>query len=85
MPRKNEDFRIGYMDAVDFNFELGEAWGGNIIYPSVKNLKSSHKYVHLCGIVKVKVVLLKHVMKAQDQVWNAEKGILVNKKGRKKK
>lgn len=30
---------IGYMDRTDFDCELGYADGGNVIYPSVKNLK----------------------------------------------
>ena len=46
---------IGYMDLVDFEFELGAAQGGNRIYPSVEELTSGKKCISQCGIVEVKV------------------------------
>jgi hypothetical protein len=47
----------GYMCGVDFQHELGEASDGNIIYPSVNNLKQNKPCWKECGIVKVKITL----------------------------
>ena len=33
--------RVGWMDAVDFQHELGEALGGNTIYPSEEDLRKN--------------------------------------------
>ena len=50
---------IGYMDRTDFEYELGQASGGNIVYPNIEDLKE-HKAgcINECGIVKVKVELV---------------------------
>jgi hypothetical protein len=56
---------VGYMDMVDWEHELGEAKGGNRVYPSVKDLKECRPCVAECGIVKVEVRFLK-VVKKQD-------------------
>jgi len=48
---------IGYMDKVDFDYELGGAKGGNRIFPSVKDLEENKKCVKSCGIVEVEVRL----------------------------
>lgn len=53
--------RTGYMDYVDFLYELGEARGGNTIYPSIKNIKEYVSCVDECGIVEVEVKLVKVV------------------------
>lgn len=49
---------IGYMCKVDFDHELGAAKGGNVVYPSVEDLRENRNCVNSggCGIVKVKVV-----------------------------
>lgn len=47
------EIKYGYMCTIDWNWELGEAKGGNTIYPSVKDLKEVHDFN--CGIVKVKI------------------------------
>lgn len=49
--------KYGYMCKVDFDFELGEVSSGNLIFPSVEDLKKNMKCVSSCGIVKVKVEL----------------------------
>lgn len=49
------------MCAVDFQWEVGEAMGGNRIYPSVKDLKDNLTCWKECGIVKVKVTQVKWV------------------------
>ncbi len=51
----------GYMCGVDWQHELGEAMGGNVVYPSVDDLKKHRKCVKNCGIVEVKVQLSKWV------------------------
>lgn len=48
----------GYMCAIDWDWELGEAMGGTKIYSSVEDLKECHKCWEECGIVKVKVSLV---------------------------
>jgi hypothetical protein len=41
------------MCAVDFDWELGEAKGGNTIYASEKDLRENHDCVDNCGIQEV--------------------------------
>jgi hypothetical protein len=53
----DEKVRIGYMDKVDFEFKLGEALGGNMVFPSIKDLKEHRKCSDECGIVEVEVRL----------------------------
>lgn len=48
--------RKGYMCKIDFDHELGEALGGNVIYPSIEDLKKHHPY-KTCGIVEVEITL----------------------------
>lgn len=62
-------FVEGYMCAIDWQHELGEAMGGNKIYPSIKDLKRNHTMWDECGIVKVKVELVEWVEK-QDLMKN---------------
>jgi len=45
------------MCGVDFKYELGEAAGGNTIYPSIADLKRNKPCWLECGIVRVSVVL----------------------------
>ncbi len=52
---------IGYMDKIDFECEVGLADGGNVVYPSIENLKKNKKCVSQCGIVKVEVKLIEVV------------------------
>ncbi len=54
--------RTGYMDKVDFDEELGNASGGNRVYPSVENLQRQQPCSKECGIVKVEVKLLEVVV-----------------------
>ena len=46
----------GYMCMTDFECELGMACGGNVVYPSVEDIKRNRKCVESCGIVKVAVI-----------------------------
>ena len=47
--------RYGYMDGVDFSWELGEACGGNKVYASVSDLLENQECAEECGIVRVKI------------------------------
>ena len=47
--------RTGYMDKVDFDEELGNALGGNKIYPSEEDLRHQKPCTKQCGVVKVEV------------------------------
>lgn len=49
--------RVGYMCKTDFTWEVGEAIGGNTIYPSIEDLKENRKCWEECGIVKVKILI----------------------------
>lgn len=57
----------GYMDLVDFYYELGAAKGGNTIHASIKDLKERHSCVDECGIVKVKVELVEIIKNSDFQ------------------
>ncbi len=45
----------GYMCMTDYDYELGVAKGGNVVYPSVEDIKENRSCVSECGIVKVAV------------------------------
>ncbi len=62
---ESEEGTIGYMCAIDFEHELGLAMGGNVVYPSVENLKLNHSCWHECGIVEVKVIFSKEIHKGE--------------------
>lgn len=47
----------GFMCMVDWEFELGDAVGGNSVYGSVPDLKKHRKCWKECGIVEVEVRL----------------------------
>lgn len=61
--------RYGYMCMIDFECELGMASGGNLVFPSIENLKENRACVYRCGIVKVKVELDEVI---QEQDFEAE-------------
>ena len=49
------------MCKVDYECELGAAAGGNVVYPTVEDLKERRRCVDECGIVKVAVSLVEVV------------------------
>ena len=51
----------GYMCRVDFEYELGYAMGGNVVYPSIEDLKRCRPCADSCGIVAVRVELVEVV------------------------
>ena len=60
------DEPTGYMCTTDFECELYFAEGGSIIYPSVENLRKRRKCVDGCGIVAVRVDLVRVVQEGND-------------------
>lgn len=56
----------GYMCKVDFDYELGCASGGNIVYPSEKNLREHRKCVNECGIVEVRVQFVRVIQEGRE-------------------
>ncbi len=56
----------GFMCTIDWDYELGEALGGNRIYPSVRDLKDNHATSTECGIVEVEVRIVKTVKKGKQ-------------------
>ena len=54
--------KTGYMCAVDFDWELGEALGGVTIYPSKKDCLDKRPCSKVCGMVKVKVFFDKQII-----------------------
>ena len=48
---------------IDFDHELGEAWGGSKVYSSIEDIKEHHNCCESCGIVKVKVYYNKTIKK----------------------
>lgn len=57
---------IGYMCKVDFDYEVGNAMGGNVIYPSETDLRRNRKCVEGCGIVEVMVSQIRVVQEEAD-------------------
>lgn len=55
---------IGYMCLTDWEVELGMANGGNVIYPSIDNIKEIRKCVASCGIAEVEVRLRRIVQES---------------------
>lgn len=53
----NDTGIIGYMCTIDYECELGNAAGGNVVYPSIEDLKKNHHCWEQCGIVEVRVML----------------------------
>lgn len=45
----------GYMCYIDYCHELGNAAGGNKVYPSLDDLYKHHPMADECGIVEVEV------------------------------
>jgi hypothetical protein len=54
--------KVGYMDKIDFDNELGCARGGNTVFASIADLRENTAHdIDECGIVKVEVTLLEVV------------------------
>ena len=49
--------RFAYCCKIDFDYEIGEAIGGNKLFPSVEDLLENCKCANHCGIVRVKVTI----------------------------
>ncbi len=58
---------IGYMCAVDWEWELGAASGGNTIYPSEKDAVRCRKCISGCGLVEVEVRFRRVILEGKDR------------------
>lgn len=61
------DTRTGYMCKTDFDWELGNAAGGNRVFASVDDLRENKRCVDGCGIVEVAVTLVRVVQEGSDE------------------
>jgi len=59
---------IGYMCRTDFEYELGNASGGNHIWPSVEDMRANCKCADSCGIVEVEVHFKRLVHPGTDEI-----------------
>ncbi len=57
----DEEIRKGFMDKVDFDYELEHNIRGNKVFPSVEALKEGQKCADECGIVEVEIKLIRIV------------------------
>ena len=57
---------VGFMCLTDFECEVGAAIGGNLVCPSIDDLKRRRPCSDSCGIVEVRVVGLRIVQPAKD-------------------
>jgi hypothetical protein len=62
-PANMSDTRKGFMCRTDFLHELGDAMGGNMIYPSLNDLKRCEPCYKQCGVVEVEIKLVREVIK----------------------
>ena len=55
--------KIGYMDGIDFNCELGANPSGNTVYPSIDTLRDGLPCVNKggCGIAEVEVRFIRWI------------------------
>ncbi len=60
------------MDLTDFDHELGEALGGNKIYPNIKDCIKNNRCIDECGIIKVEVRAVE-VIKERNELESDEK------------
>jgi hypothetical protein len=79
------------MCAIDFAYELGEASGGNKIYPSLEDLRKHHSCLDECGSQEVVTLSKEDFMELVEKsgiapdtirtsnlgpaIWNKEQGV----------
>lgn len=66
--KQNERIVTGFMCKVDWDHELGEALGGNTIYPSQADLIANKKCTDECGIVEVEIRLKKVIQESDFSI-----------------
>ncbi len=64
----DERIVIGYMCGVDWDHELGEALGGNVVYPSESDLIANKHCTDECGIVEVEIRLKRRVKESDFSI-----------------
>lgn len=56
----------GFMCLTDFCCETGAATGGNLVHPSIDDLKLSRRCTDECGIVEVRIVGVRIVRPSEE-------------------
>lgn len=77
---ENDRVVTGYMCKVAWDYELGNALGGERIYPSQADLISNHNCTDQCGMVEVEV-RLKRIVKESDFSIKPNKTYMVSQLG----
>lgn len=67
-----EDGVIGYMCLTDFECELGCAKGGNVVYPSERDLRETCRCIPQCGIAKVRVIGVEVLQESNYDIPNSQ-------------
>ena len=67
MQNVDDDFIVGYMCKIDYDYELGNNSDGTLVYPSIEALKECHTCWEGCGIVEVRVSYIKTIVEATDE------------------
>lgn len=57
---------VGYMCLTDWEYEIGNASGGNAIYPSIEDLLERRKCAEACGIIMVRVSAIEVIRPARE-------------------
>ncbi len=55
MKKPKKESKIVYLDYIDWQYEVGEAAGGNTVYGSEADLIKNSPCVSSCGIVRCKI------------------------------
>ncbi len=65
---------IGYMCATDWEFEIGAARGGNVIYASPEDAIESRRCIGGCGLVEVEVRFRRVVREGSEEQSDYQDG-----------
>lgn len=55
------------MDGVDWQHEIGEALGGNKVYPDLEDLKENNSCWKSCGVVRCRLIFEEWV--EEQDLW----------------
>lgn len=72
--------RIAYIDSVDWDYELGEALGGTVLYESPEDCKEERPCMRDggCGIYKVEVRFVEEIQREDLKFDDAGPGFQVS-------
>lgn len=64
--RLDSHYILGYMDKIDYEYELGQADGGIVVFSSVEDLLANKHCARRCGIVEVEVRLVRVAVEPKE-------------------